>query len=41
LKKYNIKVENLPLTIKEIGIMFERYKKFIKIPFGCILNINN
>jgi hypothetical protein len=33
------KVENLPLTIKEIVIKKEIYKKYIKIPFGCKLTI--
>jgi hypothetical protein len=36
---YNKKVENLPLTIKEIVIQDEKYKEYIKIPFGCILTI--
>ena len=35
------KVENLPLTIKEIVIKNEEFKKYIKIPFGCILTIKN
>jgi hypothetical protein len=37
----NRKVENLPLTIKEIVIEDEYYKKYIKIPFECILTIKN
>ena len=37
--KYDKKVENLPLTIKEIVIEDEYYKKYIKIPFGCVLTI--
>jgi hypothetical protein len=32
-------VNNLPLTIKEIIITSEKYKKYIKIPFGAILTI--
>jgi hypothetical protein len=38
---YNKRVENLPSTIKEIIIEDEEYKKYIKIPFGCILTIKN
>jgi hypothetical protein len=37
--KQDKKVENLPLTIKEIIINDEEYKKYIKIPFGTILTI--
>jgi hypothetical protein len=29
----------LPSTIKEIIINHENFKKYIKIPFGCILTI--
>jgi hypothetical protein len=36
---YNIKIDNLPLTIKEIVITDEEFKKFIKIPFDSILTI--
>jgi hypothetical protein len=39
--KNNKRVENLPLTIKEIIIEDEYYKKYIKIPFGSILTIKN
>jgi hypothetical protein len=35
------KIENLPSTIKKIIIEKEKYKKYIKIPFGCILKIKN
>jgi hypothetical protein len=38
-ENYNKKIENLPPTIKEIVIENEKYKKYIKIPFGCILTI--
>jgi hypothetical protein len=37
--KYDKKVENLPLTIKEIVIENEKFKDYIKIPFGCVLTI--
>jgi hypothetical protein len=40
-KVYNKKVENLPLTIKEIVIQNEQFKKYIKIPFGCKINIQS
>jgi hypothetical protein len=40
-ESYNKKIENLPLTIKEIIIEDEEYKKYIKVPFGCILTIKN
>jgi hypothetical protein len=33
------KIENLPPSIKEIIIQHEIFKKYIKIPFGCILTI--
>ena len=33
------KVENLPFTLKEIIIKDEKFKEYIKIPFGCILTI--
>jgi hypothetical protein len=36
----NKRVENLPLTIKEIVIKNE-YKKYVKVPFGSILTIKN
>jgi hypothetical protein len=39
-EKYK-KIDNIPLTIKEIIIKNEKYKKYIKIPFGCKLTINN
>jgi hypothetical protein len=35
----NTKVENLPSTIKEIVIEDEKFKDYIKIPFGCVLTI--
>jgi hypothetical protein len=35
----NTKVENLPLTIKEIVIENVKFKDYIKIPFGCVLTI--
>jgi hypothetical protein len=38
-KDENINVNNLPLTIKEIVIEDEKYKKFIKIPYGSIITI--
>jgi hypothetical protein len=34
-----IKINNLPLTIKKIVIENEKYKKCIKIPFGCVVSI--
>jgi hypothetical protein len=37
--KNNKYVSNLPLSIKEIIIEKEKYKKFIKIPFSAILTI--
>ncbi len=39
--KTNNYVSNLPLSIKEIIIEKEKYKKFIKIPFNAILTIKN
>jgi hypothetical protein len=33
------KIENLPLTIKEIVIEKNKHKQYLKIPFGCILTI--
>jgi hypothetical protein len=36
---YNKKIENLPLTIKEIIIYDEKYIKYIKVPFNCILSV--
>ncbi len=36
---YNKNIENLPSSIKEIIINHEKFKKDIKIPFGCILTI--
>jgi hypothetical protein len=36
---HNKKVENLPSTIKEIVIENEKFKKYIKVPFGCIITI--
>jgi hypothetical protein len=38
-EKHNSKIDNLPLTIKEIVIKDKKFKKYIKIPFGCILTI--
>jgi hypothetical protein len=35
----NKKVENLPYTIKEIVIQDKKHKKYIKVPFGCVLSI--
>jgi hypothetical protein len=32
-------IQNLPMTLKEIVISNKYYKKYIKIPFGCILTI--
>jgi hypothetical protein len=32
-------IGNLPLTIKKIIIHNEEYKKYIKVPFGCILSV--
>jgi hypothetical protein len=40
-KKENKYIENLPSTIKEIIIIDEEYKKYIKIPFGTVLTIKN
>ncbi len=37
--KNNKKIENLPLTIKEIIIYDEKYIKYIKVPFNCILSV--
>jgi hypothetical protein len=37
----NKKIENLPPTIKEIVIEDDKFKKYIKVPFGCILTIKN
>ncbi len=39
--QYNKRVENLPLTIKEIVINNKNYKKYVKKPFGSILTIKN
>jgi hypothetical protein len=39
--EYNKKIDNLPLTIKKIVIKYEKFKKYIKVPFGCILTIKN
>jgi hypothetical protein len=36
IESYNKKVENLPLTLKEIVIK-SSYKKYVKVPFGCII----
>jgi hypothetical protein len=36
--KLNNKVENIPITIKEI-VVVKNYEKYIKKPFGTILTI--
>jgi hypothetical protein len=37
---FEINIKNLPLTIEEIVIQHEDYKRMIKIPFGCILTVD-
>jgi hypothetical protein len=36
---YNKRADNLPMSIKEIIIENEKFKDYIKIPFGCILTV--
>jgi hypothetical protein len=39
IKYKNFFIANIPSTIKEIVIENKEYKKYLKIPFGCILTI--